>query len=196
MKSKTASLIRNRFKSPVREQAMKKPSKNCGDKVLATLVILLALIVMFNMAFNYKDYTPSARRAASSASIGASPLSSAPLPSTASPLSSTTPQQVELTYLYADWCSYCTLTTPVVNSVVQKLGPAVSFHPYNEALRKTDPQVMALYTNYKARRLFVLFPTLVASGPKGETSTAGLMNETTILGWVCSQYTQPPAACK
>lgn len=160
---------------------------SCGDHVLAVLVIILALVVLFNLALHYADYIPVSRHAvpypASQTTAAAGNVSAA--------------QQVRLDYLYADWCSYCTLTAPALNSVVMKLGPSVSLHPYEESLRKTDPSVKALYDDYKARRLFTLFPTIVAHGPKGDAAIAGLMtNETALLGWVCSQYTEPPAVCK
>ena len=170
---------------------MKPSLMNRGDQVLAALVILLALIVLVNLAFLGSANSRVCRSAAPYI-ISALPASSA---SSLSPPSSPV-QPVQLSYLYADWCSYCTLSTPAVNSVVMRLGRAVNYTSYDEALRKTDPKVMALYVDYKARRLFNIFPTLVAKGPKGEASIGGLMdNETAILDWVCSQYTQPPAAC-
>jgi len=161
---------------------------SCGDNLLAVLVIVLALVVLFNMAVHYPDYVPASRHAVSYSTYQNYP---------AAPASAVPVQQVRLVYLYADWCSYCTLTTPALNSVVMKLGPSASLYSYDESLRKTDPAVKALYDDYKARRLFVMFPTIVAHGPKGDASLAGLMtNETALLSWVCSQYTEPPAVCK
>ena len=102
---------------------------------------------------------------------------------------------LRLDYLFADWCSYCQLTRPALVSVAMRFGPAVSLNEYNEALRSTDSRVAALYADYKARRVFVLFPTIVAHGPKGESALAGMQSEEGITQWLCEQYTEAPTAC-
>jgi thiol-disulfide isomerase/thioredoxin len=162
---------------------MQKRSASTHDKALAVLALILSLIVFIFLVFYYPGYVPQ----------GGGPKS---LGSQKEPSQASVQEQVRLDYLYADWCSYCALTRPALISVAMKFGPAVSLNEYNEALRSSNPDVAALYADYKKRGLFVLFPTIVAHGPKGESALAGLQNEENILRWLCAQYNQKPSACK
>ncbi|VVB57183.1 Uncharacterised protein [uncultured archaeon] len=157
-----------------------KKSTMALDRVLAALTIILALVVMLMLLLHYPQYQ--------------APAGSAARPPT--PANAALPQQVQLDYLYADWCSYCTLTHPAVVSVAMRFGPAVSLNEYNEALRTSDPQVASLYADYKKRGVFTLFPTIVAHGPRGESALGGMQTEDNIQKWLCAQYTQAPAPCK
>ncbi len=148
-----------------------------GDKVLVSLAIVLSLVVLLMLFFHYPAYLPDKKGTVRTSAI------------------SVVPEQVRLDYLYADWCSYCAVTQPAVTSVAMRFGPAVSLNQYNEALRASDPGVAALYADYKARKMFNIFPTLIAHGAKGESALAGMQNEEQIQKWLCTQYEHPPALC-
>lgn len=183
-----------RFKPPSSLPGMDDGSSLKWDKALSALAIILSLIVLLMLILHYPAYVPPAGGPQNLGGAGAAALGAGAAPAL-SAAGASAPQQVSLDYLFADWCSYCQLTRPALVSVAMRFGPAVSLNEYNEALRSTDKRVAALYADYKARRLFVLFPTIVAHGPKGESALAGMQSEESIQQWLCEQYTQPPAAC-
>lgn len=162
------------------------------DKILLWSAILLSLLVFTSV---WIAHPPNAAQKEAMRAAGAPPASPpATLPAGQTALVSNGTVQVD--YLYADWCPHCRSTRPALMSAVSRLGPAVSLNEWNEALRGSDARVAAIYTQYKSEGVFVGFPTLVAHGPKGESSIAGEQTEEQLMTWLCEQYVDAPAACK
>lgn len=172
------------------------------DKILLWSAILLSILVFTSvwLAHPPNAAQKEAMKAASAGGLspdtgaagGAAGGSSAPAGAAAYPANGS----VQVDYLYADWCPHCRATRPALMAAVSRLGPAVSLNEWNEALRGSDARVTALYSRYKSEGVFVGFPTLVAHGPKGESSISGEQTEGQIMAWLCEQYVDAPAACR
>ncbi len=102
----------------------------------------------------------------------------------------TTP--VRLEFLYAPWCGHCTAMKPVVEKVASEFPGLVDVKMVDEAERKTDPAVAALYQKYKAEGKFGGFPTIVANG---NDSLVGERTEVEFRQWLCGQFDKKPAGC-
>ncbi len=170
------------------------------DKILIWSAILLSLLVFTSvwLAHPPNAAQKDALKAASSGALSPDTGAAGGATTTSGGRVSTSPTNgsLQVDYLYADWCPHCRATRPALMSAVNKLGSAVSLTEWNEALRASDPQVAAIYNQYKSEGVFVGFPTLVAHGPKGESAIAGEQTEAQLMSWMCSQYVTAPAACK
>ncbi len=168
------------------------------DKILIWSAILLSLLVFTSV---WLAHPPNAAQkdAMKLSSDGLSPDTGARAGAATASAGATAANangSLVVDYLYADWCPHCRATRPALMSAVSKLGSAVSLNEWNEALRASDPQVAAIYAKYKSEGVFIGFPTLVAHGPKGESSIAGEQTEAELMTWLCKQYVTAPPACK
>ena len=170
------------------------------DKLLFWSIVFLSLLVFTSIWFS----NPMNATQKNAAALSENGANSAPSKNTNADLggtdanSETAPpsaEQIQLDYLYADWCPHCQATRPALLSVTGKLGASVNLSEWNEASRATDPEVAAMYTKYKNEGIFAGFPTIVAHGPKGESFLAGEQTEEGLMVWICGLYTIKPAAC-
>lgn len=177
----------NVLKPPLRGGGMEDSMR---DKILLWSALLLSLLVFTSVWVAHPPNAAQKEAMKAAASATTTAPSNAVLGAPASNGS------VQVDYLYADWCPFCRATRPALMSAVSRLGSAVSLNEWNEALRGSDARVAAVYSRYKREGVFIGFPTLVAHGPKGESSINGEQTEGQIMAWLCEQYVEAPPACK
>ncbi len=172
------------------------------DKILLWSAILLSLLVFTSVWTAHPPNAAQKEALKAASSGGLSPDTGAGAGGAAGGIAAganRTPSAagaVQVDYLYADWCPHCRATRPALISAVTKLGSSVTLNEWNEALRGSDTRVAAIYNQYKSEGVFIGFPTMVAHGPKGESSIAGEQTEAELMTWLCDQYATMPAACK
>ncbi|MFA5108706.1 MAG: thioredoxin family protein [Candidatus Micrarchaeia archaeon] len=107
----------------------------------------------------------------------------------------TTTEVLQVDFLYADWCEYCTQAKPQMVAIASELSPNVKLNLWNEKDRNTSVKTAAIYLEYKRKGLFGGFPTIVANGEKGESSLLGMKSKQEIKNWLCSQFEHSPNTC-
>ena len=187
----------NVLKPPLRVGVM---DMSMRDKILLWSAVLLSILVFTSVWIAHPPNAAQKEAMKTASSGGISPdIGGAAGTGTvlaANRTVSSANNSIQVDYLYADWCPHCRATRPALMSAVNRLGSAVSLNEWNEALRGSDAQVAAIYNQYKSEGVFIGFPTLVAHGPKGESSIAGEQTESELMTWMCAQYVDVPAACK
>ena len=110
------------------------------------------------------------------------------------PGNSASGNKIIMEFLYADWCSHCSLMKPIVTELEGKISKdRFEVVWLNEKDRATNANVASIYDKYTRLGIFQGFPTFVING---ETPLVGSRDKKVFVGWVCAQFSgEMPQAC-
>ncbi|MEM2963327.1 MAG: thioredoxin domain-containing protein [Candidatus Anstonellales archaeon] len=104
-----------------------------------------------------------------------------------------TKKEVQLEFLYADWCVHCNNMKPIVLELARELPPdRFELIMLNEK-DIANPKIKEVYEKYTEMGFFKGFPTFVING---ETALVGERSKQDFNLWVCAHFKPPkPTKC-